>query len=206
MTTLSNKMKAAMPFAHLLGIKAKRAEDEDKRKDDEEARKARRAESDDSDDGDDEDEDDKPKSRRAEDDEDQDEKDMGDDDGDDEDGDDKPKSRKKARRAEDDEDKEQAVRQSERARCAAIIAHGIQHACVRQAGIFAFDTGMNARQAIAALNASLQDAGGKRGGLAERMAAVQVPHVGSDAGLPGDSPTAVAAQIVAAHKKALGAF
>ena len=41
---------------------------------------------------------------------------------------------------------------AERARCAQIVAHGIKHGCVQQAGHLAFDSDMPAAQAIAVLN------------------------------------------------------
>lgn len=108
---------------------------------------------------------------------------------------------------EDDEDeKAKAARGAERARCAAIIAHGVKEGCVRQAGVFAFDTDLSAAAAIAAINAGRLDGGAQRGGLAGRMSAVATPNPGAGGGQSADpsSPKAVADRVIAAAKKARG--
>ena len=149
-----------------------------KAEDDEEARKAKRAE-----DGDDGDEEGKKsrKARKAK---------KAADDGDDGD-------------EEDDSKAKSAVRR-DRARCASIVAHGIKAGRVRQACVMAFDTELSARAAIASIDASIEDAGKPRNAdLSSRMAAADVPRVGSEAGAAapaGMSP--VAAAIIAAGEKA----
>ena len=96
---------------------------------------------------------------------------------------------------------------AERARCAEIIAHGVAHGCVRQAGVFAFDTSMTAAQAIKALQASAQDGPARPNGLRDRMSAVRIPNVGADGGAsaadPND-PKSKALAIVEAGKKRRG--
>lgn len=110
---------------------------------------------------------------------------------DDEDGDDETDDAKKAARA------------AERSRCARIIAHGINVGAVRQAGVFAFDTKMSSKAAIAALDASRADAGQRRPTLADRMSGTQrVPNPGIG-GAAASAPS-LAEQIVAAGKKRRG--
>jgi len=128
---------------------------------------------------------------------------------DEEDKDDKDdaKKAKKAKKAEDDSDDDGESAKAERARCAKIIAHGIAHGCVRQAGVFAFDTNMTAAQAIRALEASATDGKARSSGLRERMAGVKVPNVGANGGtqaLDPNDPAVKAAAIVAAGKKRRG--
>lgn len=177
---LTKKLSAAVPFAHLLGIRAE-AEDDERRDSDplaeDDERKQREGESD------------EDYARRMEELDEKEKAEAGEDDeqaeaGDEPDGD-----------AKDDEDEPKA----ERARCARIIAHGIKNGCVHQAAVFAFDTSMSAAQAIAAINAARLDAtAGKRGGLAGRMAGVQVPKVGADAApAPDLSDPKVAAKVAA---------
>lgn len=104
---------------------------------------------------------------------------------------------------EDDEDDEKTTKRAvhaERQRCSRIIAHGISVGAVRQAGIFAFDTDMSAKTAIAAIDASRADAPRSRN-LADRMAGVATPNPGS--GATGAQLT-VAEQIVLAGKKRRG--
>ncbi|MBV2180897.1 MAG: hypothetical protein KUL86_06630 [Castellaniella sp.] len=103
----------------------------------------------------------------------------------------------------DDEDDEKTTKRAvhaERQRCSRIIAHGISVGAVRQAGIFAFDTDMSAKTAIAAIDASRADAPRSRN-LADRMAGVATPNPGS--GATGAQLT-VAEQIVLAGKKRRG--
>ncbi len=200
------RMAAAIPFAHLLGVRADEedgdGDDEKKRKDDE-AKRAKWSEKAETDEarkqGKDESDEDYAKRMEEMDEEEKDDK------------------GKKSKRAEDDDaddeslekesDEEKAARRAERARCAKIIAHGIKTGAVRQAGIFAFDTAMTVAAAIAALDAGKLDSeAGKRGALKDRMAAVGVSSVGPGAGEAPDvsSPKAIAAMIVAAGRKARG--
>lgn len=226
------RVAAAMPFAQLLGL-AKRAEDDDETRrarraeeddDEDQDKKARRAEEDSDDDAakskraKSEDSDDSAEDDEAEDgDDDQDEEEDGDD------GDEegkksrKAKSKSKGQRAEDDEEGEDgddegrkaksargAVRR-ERARCAAIIAHGVAIGSVRQACVLAFDTSMGVKAAKASLNACKADGSSPRGGLADRMAAAAVPTVGADSAqssAPGLTKTAAA--IIAIGEKVRG--
>ncbi|KAF1027080.1 MAG: hypothetical protein GAK29_00886 [Acinetobacter bereziniae] len=81
---------------------------------------------------------------------------------------------------EKDDEKAKAVRASERVRCARIIAHGIQSGNVNQAAVLAFDTGLSASQAIAAINASKADVGGSN--LGNRMSQVNNHNLGSNVG------------------------
>jgi hypothetical protein len=105
----------------------------------------------------------------------------------------------------DDEsdDAKKAARATERARCARIIAHGINIGAAAQAGVFAFDTKMSSKAAIAALDAGKAAGGGsRRASLDDRMSRVQTPNPGVGAGA-GSAPS-MAQQIVAANKKRLG--
>lgn len=196
-----SKFASAASFAHLLGLATAKAEDDEDQKE-----KSKRAEEVDDDkqreDESDEDyakrmeeKDDKEKSKRAE-----------EVDSDEEDEDDKGDA-KKAKRAEGDSDDDGESAKAERARCAKIIAHGIANGCVRQAGVFAFDTNMTATQAIRALEASAVDGKARSTGLRERMAGVKVPNVGTNGGAQALDPTdpkAKAMAIVAAGKKRRG--
>jgi len=121
------------------------------------------------------------------------------------------KEKEDARRAaaedgddEDDEsdDAKKAARSTERARCARIMAHGINMAAARQAGVFAFDTKMSSKAAIAALNASASDStAGRRVTLGDRMSRMETPNPGGSSAVA--APT-LAQQIVAAGKKRRG--
>jgi len=98
-----------------------------------------------------------------------------------------------------------AARQRERVRCARIMAHGIKLGRSRQAGVFAFDTRMSSRAAIAALNAGVEDAPGtprRASQLSSRMSTTSIPTAGAD-GASGSAPS-LAQQIVMANKKRLG--
>lgn len=208
-----SRMTAAATFAHLLGF-AKHAEDSDDEKD-----KARRAE----DGGDDDDKDDPKgsKAKRAEDD------DLEDDDddkkarkakgeGDDPDDKDDPKGRKAKRAEGDDDDPDaeddddqggpksiKAAVAKERARCAQIMAHGLNSGNAEQAGVFAFDTNMTATAAINALNAA-GSVSGRGGNLKERMAAANVKNVGAGGDGSGESSSLspIAQKIIAAAARA----
>lgn len=199
MTKLAKMAGRVLPFAHLLGIKADKAdgssdEDEDKKKD-----AAKKAESDEEDDSASADDQPEPERKPDEDPEKKDGKKSkkaegqdgeGDGDGDEE---------------EDEEEKKpSAAVLRDRARCARIIAHGIQTGTVRQAGVLAFDTNLSASAAMASLDASKADAKSS-GGLSARMAGVPQTVVRPDAGrVDASDPKAVAAQILAATAKARG--
>lgn len=104
----------------------------------------------------------------------------------------------------DDEsdDAKKAARATERARCARIIAHGINIGAASQAGVFAFDTKMSSKAAIAALDAAKAAGGGaRRSSLDDRMSRTQTPNPG--AGGQASAPT-LAQQIVMANKRRLG--
>lgn len=219
--SMRNKLAAAMPFAHLMGLtpaashaaKGGRAEEDRERdaEDDEDEPKGRKAKGKRA-----EDERDEKDEARAED---ADEEEGGDAD-EEEDGDEpKGKSRKakgkRARRAEDDDedpeaadedDEAKAVRAAERARCAAIVAHGLQKGCVEQACVFAFDTSLSKTAAINALTAGQAAGGGRKSqSLAERMSSAKVNHVGAEGG--GDAPSGMsktAAAIIRAAEAAGG--
>ncbi|WP_017918052.1 hypothetical protein [Burkholderia gladioli] len=110
----------------------------------------------------------------------------GDDDSEDDDGDDATAS---------------AARQRERVRCARIMAHGIKLGRARQAGVFAFDTKMSSRAAIAALNAGAEDAPAqprRASGLSSRMASTTIPTAGAGGAAP--KAPSLAEQIVQAGK------
>ncbi|MDA8092342.1 MAG: hypothetical protein M0T84_00255 [Betaproteobacteria bacterium] len=197
MSKLSKRLAATVPFAHLLGIRAESDETEEERKEREEKEAKRdewqkKAEADpERKQRDDESDEDYAKRMEAMDEE--------EDDDDDSDLDGVNKEDK------EEGEKEKAARRSERARCARIVAHGIKNGCVNQAGVFAFDTNMSAAQAISALNAGRLD--GKRGGLAERMAALgPLPNPGTGPAAQADpsSPAAFAAAAIAAADKARG--
>ena len=95
-----------------------------------------------------------------------------------------------------------SARAAERARCARIVAHGLRLGVVRQAAVFAFDTGMSSKAAVAALDAGRADqTPPARRGLSERMQATTVPNPGSGGG--GGQMT-LAQKIVAAGKKRRG--
>ncbi|MBR8027832.1 hypothetical protein KDX27_22770 [Burkholderia cenocepacia] len=114
----------------------------------------------------------------------------GDDDSEDDDGDDATAS---------------AARQRERVRCARIMAHGIKLGRARQAGVFAFDTKMSSRAAIAALNAGTEDAPAqprRASSLSTRMASTSIPSAGAG-GVTPKAPS-LAEQIVQAGKKRRG--
>lgn len=181
--------KTAASFAHLLGISAKKAEeDEDKKRDDEsdgeyakrmedkkvEEDEARKAEEDDD------------AARKAE----------------EEDEKEEEKARKAKKAEEDEDDKEKAARKSERARCRAIFSAAAAGSRPDMAAHLAFDTGMDAKAAIALLDVAAVGATARHG-LGARMSTVALPRVGADAGSPVGASTAqgVAAQIIAAGKK-----
>ena len=182
---LAKTFARAASFAHLLGLAAKAEDDdtaanaEDQTDDDE--RKQRDGESDD----------DYAKRMQELDDK---------EDADDGNPDDNPDANNGN---EQEDDKAKGARTEERARCAAIIAHGIKAGCVEQAGVFAFDTRLSAAEAISALKAGASATAARPALLAARMSAVVVPKVGTDAAAGPDASTAEgqAALIIAAAKK-----
>lgn len=197
------KMASAMPFAHFLGLapgaSSARAEEDDERKqregESDEDYAKRMEELDDK-----EEKDKESKSGKAEgddpDDADAEDEDM--EDGDDEDSKDDKETGKRAGRA-------KGARQRERARCAAIVAAGIKAGAVNQACVFAFDTTMTSKQAIAALRASALDKPKGRAGLADRMAGVKVPTATPQGEAPPASDAkAIAARAIAAAARARG--
>ncbi|HDR9358132.1 TPA: hypothetical protein QDB44_004028 [Burkholderia vietnamiensis] len=104
-----------------------------------------------------------------------------------------------------DDDTASAARQRERVRCARIMAHGIKLGRARQAGVFAFDTKMSSRAAIAALNAGAEDAPTqprRASSLSSRMASTSIPSAGAG-GVTPKAPT-LAEQIIQAGKKRRG--
>jgi len=205
--SLKKKLAGAAPFAHLLGLAARGArvesidddeEDPKKQREDEsdedyakrmeEEEKDPNAEDEDPDKGDKPDADDPDKDPEAEDEEDSEAEGEEDDAGDGE-----SKEKKDARRA-------------ERKRCAAILAYGVSHGCVKQSCVAAFDTRLSSREAVAMLSAGAQDhvaASGSRF-LSRRMAGVRSPNPGAGgSGAPSGSKAA-AQMILAAGKKRRG--
>lgn len=186
-------LAGAMPFAHLLsnGPRAARAEDNerDQRADESDDDYAKRMEDLDEKERAAE-EKEKEEARKAE----------------------EEKEKEDARRAaaedgddgdDESDDAKKAARATERARCARIIAHGINIGVAAQAGVFAFDTKMSSKAAIAALDAGKAAGGGsRRSSLDERMARTPTPNPG--AGGSGSAAPTMAQQIVMANKKRLG--
>jgi len=194
--TLKNKLMA-LPFAHYLGIAHAETPEDDERKQredesdedyekrmeemDEEKRKEDEAKKAEDEKRDDE------KAKKAEDDE----------------------ESKKAKKAEEEEGKEKASRQSERIRCARILAEGIKSNAVHQACSFAFDTDMTADQAVAVIKASALDgqkttAAKNHQSIDDRMAALNTPNPGANGGgTPAgkSNSQSMADQIVAVGEK-----
>lgn len=110
----------------------------------------------------------------------------------------------------DDKEKAKAAAMTERARCAAIIAHGINCGAVRQACVYAFDTDLASDAAVATIDATVLDreanAPSATSGLASRMALEATPHVRHDGGESGptEGAPAVIAMALAAMDKARG--
>lgn len=192
------KALSALSFAHLLGISAAKAEDDEmkQRADESDEDYAKRMEDEDKKENEDDakahDEDDDANADHDE----------GDDDGKEEAG-----KAKKADESDDEDHKEKAARTAERARCAAIFASSAAAGRPDLAAHMAFNTDLPSADAIAMLSAVSAGAvaGVKVRSLASRMAAVQAPNVGTDAAAPAaNSPQGVAARIVAAGKKRRG--
>ncbi|WP_336938930.1 hypothetical protein [Acinetobacter modestus] len=82
---------------------------------------------------------------------------------------------------EKDDEKAKAIRSSERARCAQIVAYGIKLGNVNQAAVLAFDTSLSASQAISTMKASQMDVGASstQNGLHGRMSNVPNHNVGN---------------------------
>lgn len=189
MSKLTKKLAATVPFAHLLGIRAEsnpdETDEERQEREDQEARRAqwsKKAETDDERKQKDDESDDDYIKRMEKMDEDEEKEARSASGSDDDEG------------MEDEDEDAKAVRSSERARCARIIAHGIKNGCVNAAATLAFDTSMTSKQVIATLRAAKIDSGAGRAGLGSRMAAVVVPHVGSDvvSGVDPNDPQAAA--------------
>lgn len=188
------KKLATVPFAHLLGIRAEsETEETEEERAEREEKEAKRAEW----------------AKKAETDDDRKQRE--------EETDDEYVSRmekmddEEARRAEndgldedDDEgEKEKAARRAERARCARIVAHGINNGCVTQAAVFAFDTNLPVSAAIAAMKAAKLDG---KSNLSGRMGTTHIPKVGADVSRTKTEGTAAAQAdaIIQAAKKARG--
>lgn len=105
-----------------------------------------------------------------------------------------------------EDEKAKAIRASERARCARIIAEGIKANNVHQAAVFAFDTNLTSSQAISAMAAAKMS--NPSGGLGSRMQGVQNHNIGSNAGTnpvtARDKSTAQANSILASLEAARG--
>lgn len=210
--SLKNRTIAAVaPFAHLLGLA--HAEDDDTAR---KGKRAKGAEEDDKDEKDKTDEDDNAKGKRAEGDDKDDKSAKAEDD---KEKDDDTNAKKAKSKAEDDEEDGEAdeddsddemrgkgaaaaARRRERARCKAIFSCDAAGIRPDVAATLAFNTQMGRREAIAVLTSTA--AGSQpRSGLADRMAAVNVPQAGAEGG--ADLPAGmgkVAAAIVAAGEKA----
>ncbi|MDB5853284.1 MAG: hypothetical protein JWR22_1325 [Herminiimonas sp.] len=186
------KVLGALSYAHLLGISAAKVEDDEKkqRADESDEDYAKRME-----DGDEKKEkDDDAKKAEEEEKKKDDEAKKAEED----------KEKEKSKKAEesDDEEKDKAARQSERARCAAIFACEAAGSRPDMAAHLAFNTDMTVDAATEMLKTISAGHVGKTRSLANRMAEVQTPNVGTEAGAApaADSPQGVAARIVAAGK------
>ncbi|NYH21393.1 hypothetical protein [Paraburkholderia bryophila] len=189
--SITKTLAGAMPFAHLLsnGKRAARAEQDerDQREDESDEDYAKRMEDLDEKDRAEEEKEKEDARRAAEEKEKEEARRAG---AEDDDGDDESDGAKKAARA------------TERTRCACIIAHGINIGAAAQAGVFAFDTKMSSKAAIAALDAANAAGGSRRSSLDDRMSRTTTPNPGSGSA-SGSAPT-MAQQIVMANKKRLG--
>ena len=201
---LTRRLSNALPFAHLLGLSSAKAQDDDQdderkqgadESDEDYAKRMEELDKEDNDDDDDE-EDDVPakKSKKS--------KKASSDDDNQEDDDDSEK-------AEDDDSAKavKAARNFERARCAAIFASPAAGIRPDMAAHLAFTTNMSSASAIAMLEVAAKggSAQSDKKSLANRMASVQTPNPGANAGSPSANPSqALAQQILAAGKKARG--
>lgn len=210
------KPTAAVPFAQLLGraraeerendedqedegLKAKRAEWEEKAEDEPE-RKQKAEESD------------EDYVKRMEEMDDAEEKAEGEDDDESakgEESDERAEEEEDDERAEDKDKEARATRRAERARCARIIAFGMTNKCEHQAAAFAFDTGMSAQAAISAMRGAMRD-GKRAGSLASRMGGIDVPNAGPGAPGAGEprnaqsATAALAAEVIKAGQRRRG--
>lgn len=171
----------AVPFAHLLGIKAAKAETDTEKPTEEDLERWEEEADEDPERKRKEDEDDIEYARRM--------RAMDEEDREEELEKEQESASASASDAGDEDEKKDssakasAARMSERARCARIIAAGLKAGAVHQAAALAFDTGMNASAAIATLSnmSSLARLDAKRGGIVERMAAEPSRSVGAGA-------------------------
>jgi hypothetical protein len=188
---LKQRLAAALPFAHLLGLGPVAASGDDGEGNADDDSKQRDGESD------------EDYAKRMEDEE---RKQR-----DDESDEDYAKRMEEAGAADDDDtetDKEQAARVKERARCAAIFGAASAGTRPDVAAHLAFSTDMPAAEAIKMLNSFAGDPAAARS-LSSRMARVQTKNPGAGAAPgaaspAGNSAAAVAAQIIAAGKKRRG--
>lgn len=201
-----SKLAAAMPFAHYLGLSLARSAPRAAKADEEDEERKQRPDESDEDYAKRMDEMDKEEeqARRAEEQDGDPDAAGDDDDADMEDGaeDDQRDDKEEGKRA----GRANGARQRERVRCARIIAAGVKAGRVNQAAVFAFDTSMTSRQAIAALGASDLDQPAARGSrLSSLMSSVQTPIATPQVDAPSASdPRAIAAKAIAAAAKARG--
>lgn len=197
-------MGAAGMFAHLLGLSAKKAEEDDDRKqrdDESDEDYAKRMEEKDK----------EEEAKRAEEEKKEEEAKRAEE---------EKKKEEEAKKAEEEddeadaEDKEEdeekearkgrakSARERERARCAAIFAAASAGVRPDMAAHLAFNTGMKRTEAIALLDAAAAG-GAPRNSLSSRMSSVKTPNVGAStpATPAAGSPAGTAAQMVAVYNK-----
>lgn len=180
---LAAKLAGAVPFAHLLGIRAKVEDDEEKKsraEDDEEVE----------DDEEEKDAEDDEKSYEGEEDEDDKEAEEDEEEPDAEEEDDK-KDAKKAK---------QAGRMAERARCKAIFNCAAAGVRPDMAAHLAFNTNMKAAEAIPMLKAMVAGTP-KQSRLSDRMAQVSTPNPGVDGGKAANTIAEKMVSLYNQHRK-----
>jgi len=181
------KVKKAFSFAHLIGISAARADDDqDDAADDKDGKDDERKQRDD--------ESDEDYAERME----ELDKKEADDEDPDPDADD-----------DDESEKEKAARASERARCATIFGSKAAASRPDFAAHLAFETNLSAKQAVGMLSAFAAGApagAAKPKSLGNRMAGVKVPNVGAsaDAAAAPNATQAAADAIIAAGRARRG--